>query len=76
MRGDENATNELKAPKDGGALLVIKKSIIISCKMEIKRIFSISKNQIVAGILEDVPSAQQQNIQKIYYLPGSTKKKK
>ena len=26
MRGDENATNEWKAPEEGGALWVIKKS--------------------------------------------------
>ena len=40
------------------------KNIVISCKMEIKRIFSMSENQIISGILEEVPTAQQQNIQK------------
>lgn len=39
-------------------------NVIISCKMEIKRIFSIAENRIIAGVLDEVPTAQQQNIQK------------
>ncbi|MCU7835692.1 MAG: flagellar brake protein [gamma proteobacterium symbiont of Taylorina sp.] len=38
--------------------------VVISCKMEIKRIFSISDNTIIAGLLEEVTTSQQQTIQK------------
>ena len=38
--------------------------VVINCTMQIKRIFSLSDNQIIAGILDEVPPAQQQKIQK------------
>jgi len=38
--------------------------VVISCKMEIKRIFTISDNTIIAGLLEEVTPSQQQTIQK------------
>lgn len=44
--------------------IYLKQNIIINCKMEIKRIFTISNNLLIAGLLEEVTAPQQHNIQK------------
>ena len=42
----------------------LSKNLIITCRMIIKRIFKLSDNLLIAGILEEVSTAQQHSIQK------------